>query len=204
FRNSKLQERYFLFEAIYKQKLGEEIKLWEKDAFLLPKKINGKYILFHRILPGIQVIEFDKFKDLTDDYWRQYLKNLSEYIVLNPKYWFESRNVGGGCVPIETKDGWLMIYHAVQDTNESKIYHAAAALLDLNDPRKLIARLKQPLFSPEQDWEKQGVVNNVVFPTAAVPEGENLTIYYGAADKLIGAKSLNINELVEQIKKDGL
>ncbi|MBD3238730.1 MAG: pesticidal protein Cry7Aa [Candidatus Moranbacteria bacterium] len=205
FRQSKLQERYFLFEALYKQKLGEEIKLWEKDAVLFPRKINGRYAMLHRILPGIQLIYFDKFEDLNnDEYWREYLKNLGAYVVLDPKHWFESRNVGGGCIPIETEYGWLLIYHAVEDTSESKIYHAAAVLLDLENPIKIVARMNKPLFSPTHNWEKQGIVNDVVFPTGTAIQGENLIIYYGAADKLIAAKSVNFNELIQELKASGV
>ncbi|MBD3300582.1 MAG: pesticidal protein Cry7Aa [Candidatus Moranbacteria bacterium] len=203
FRANKLQERYFLFESIYKIKLGEEIKLWEKDAFLLPKKINNQFVLFHRILPGIQVIYFEKFEDLTDEYWRKYLKKLREHIVLNPKYWFESRNIGGGCVPIEVLEGWILIYHSVEDTNESKIYHASAALIDKNDPTKILGRLKDPFFSPKEKWELEGSVNNVVFPSASIVDRNDLIIYYGAADRLIAAKKVNLKELTNYLLESG-
>ena len=115
---------------------------------------------------------------------------------MEPRYEFETRNIGPGCPPIETPQGWLLIYHGVQETPEGAIYHAAAALLDLEDPRKIIGRLSIPLFSPTEPWEKVGNVNNVVFPTGAVVIGERLWIYYGAADKVIGAKSLPLADLI--------
>ena len=93
-----------------------------------------------------------------------------------------------------------MIYHGVEDALQGKIYHAGAALLDLNNPTKVIGRLKKPLFSPTEPWEKQGDVNNVVFPTGAVLKDAKLFIYYGAADKMIAAKSLNIKELLKELK----
>lgn len=201
FRSSSLQEKYFLFESYYKEKHGKEVLLWEKDAFLLPKKVGNQFALFHRILPGIQIIYFNDFKELTDDYWRDYLKKLGSHTILDPRNWFEIRNIGGGCPPIETEDGWLLIYHAVEDTNQGKVYHAAAALLDLKNPQKVIGRLPYPLFSPEAPWEKNGTVSNVVFPTGAVIENDRLFIYYGAADQVIAAKSCNLKELVEEIKK---
>ena len=175
--------------------------LWEKDAFIFPKKFNNKFALVHRILPGIQVIYFDDFKDLTDNYWREYLRNLGSYILLESKYRFESRNIGGGCPPIETKEGWLLIYHAVEDSLQGRIYHAAAVLLDLDDPAKVIGRMKRPLFSPTEMWEKRGDVDNVVFPTGTVLKDNRLYIYYGAADKLIAAKSVDMNELLTELKK---
>ena len=220
-----VREKYFFFESYIKDRQGADILLWEKDAFIFPKKFNrpegrgsasdkpqgyglasdgqshNKFALVHRILPGIQVIYFDDFKDLTDDYWREYLKNLGSYILLESKYRFESRNIGGGCPPIETKDGWLLIYHGIEDSPQGRVYHAAAALLDIDNPAKVIGRMKRPLFSPTEKWEKSGDVDNVVFPTGTVQKGDRLYIYYGAADKLIAAKSVDINELLAELKK---
>ncbi|MFH1857103.1 MAG: pesticidal protein Cry7Aa [Candidatus Omnitrophota bacterium] len=198
---SKVREKYFFFESYIKDRQGADILLWEKDAFIFPKKINNKFALVHRILPGIQVIYFNDFKDLTDDYWREYLRDLGSYILLESQYRFESRNIGGGCPPIETKDGWLLIYHGVEDSRQGRIYHAAAALLDLDDPTKVIGRMKRPLFSPVDEWEKCGDVNNVVFPTGTVLQDNRLYIYYGAADKLIAAKSVDMSELLTELKK---
>lgn len=198
----KMREKYFIFESYIRDRQGGDILLWEKDAFIFPKKFNNKFALVHRILPGIQVIYFDDFKDLTDDYWRGYLRNLGDYVLLDPEYRFESRNIGGGCPPIETKEGWLLIYHAVEDSHYGRIYHAAAALLDLDDPAKVIGRIKRPLFSPNERWEKRGDVNNVVFPTGSVVKDGRLYIYYGAADKLIAAKSVDMEELLKELKNN--
>jgi predicted GH43/DUF377 family glycosyl hydrolase len=178
--------------------------LFEKDASLFPQKFNHKFALLHRILPGIQIVYFNNFSELTEDRWRDYLKNLGDFIVLDPLFWFENRNIGGGCPPIETKDGWLIIYHAVEDTPFGKIYHVSAALLDLKNPLKVLGRLKEPLFSPKASWEKSGVTNNVVFPTGAVVRDKRLYIYYGAADKLIAAKSVNLTELLTELKESPL
>jgi beta-1,2-mannobiose phosphorylase / 1,2-beta-oligomannan phosphorylase len=203
FAHSKtaLREKYFVFDSYIRDRQGNDILLWEKDAFIFPGKINGQFALIHRVLPGIQIIMFDDFKDLTrEDYWKEHLRNLGEHVVLDPEYRFESRNIGGGCPPIETKDGWLLIYHGVEDALQGKTYHAGAALLDLDKPTKVIGRLKKPLFSPTEPWEKQGDVNNVVFPTGTVLKGDRLFIYYGAADKMIAAKSLDIKTLLKELK----
>jgi len=196
----KMREKYFFFESYIKDRQGKDILLWEKDTFIFPKKIHNKFALIHRVLPGIQLIYFDDFKELTDEYWRAYLKDLGRYVMLDPEYRFESRNIGGGCPPIETEDGWLLIYHAVEDSRLGRIYHAAAALFDLDDPTKVIARMKRPLFSPGQQWEKKGDVNNVVFPTGTVIKDGRLYIYYGAADKRIAAKSVNMEALLKELK----
>lgn len=204
FRGSGIKERYTMFEMSYKEGGGKDILLFEKDASLFPQKINNKYALLHRILPGIQVIYFDNFSELTGDCWRNYLKNLGDFIVLDPLFWFENRNIGGGCPPIETEDGWLIIYHAVEDAPLGKIYHAAAALLDRKNPLKVLGRLTEPLFSPKTSWEKMGVTDNVVFPTGAIIKDKRLHIYYGAADKLIAAQSVNLSELLTELKNSPL
>ncbi len=185
---------------LYKERWGKDILLFEKDASLFPQKFGSKFALFHRILPGVQIIYFNNFSELTEDRWRDYFRNLGNFIALDPLFWFENHHIGSGCPPIETEDGWLIIYHAVQDSPLGKIYHAAAALLDLKNPLKVLGRLKEPLFSPKAHWEKSGVVDNVVFPTGAVVRGKRLYIYYGAADKLIAAKSLVLSELLCELK----
>ena len=199
FRSSKLKERYFFFESYYKDIVGKDVLLWEKDVFILPKKINNKFALIHRILPDIQIIYFNDFKDLTLDYWKKYLQKLGDFIVLEPKHGYESRNIGGGAPVIETDEGWLMIYHSVEDSNNGKIYHASAALLDKKNPCKVIGHLNKPLFSPTEEYEKLGDVNNVVFPTATAIFDDRLYIYYGAADKRIAVASVNLNELLDEL-----
>lgn len=201
FRSSKVKERYTMFETYYKDKQGEKILLFEKDAALFPKKINNKFALLHRIFPGIQIIYFDDFSKLSENDWRHYFKHLGDHVVLDPLYWFESYNIGAGCPPIETKDGWLIIYHGLEDTSAGRVYHATAALLDLKNPLKVIGRLKEPLFSPNAQWEKSGVTNNVVFPTGTIIRDKRLYIYYGAADELIAAKSVDLEELLTELKK---
>jgi len=199
----KVGEKYFMFDSYIRDRQGNDILLWEKDAFIFPRKINNQFALVHRVLPGIQVAYFTDFTYLTDEYWRTYLRSLGDHIVLDPKYRFESRNIGGGCPPIETEDGWLFIYHAVEDMGRNKMYHAAAALLDRDDPTKVIGRMKRPLFSPTEHWERHGDVENVVFPTGTMLKDGRLHIYYGAADTLIAAKSVDMRELLAELKRRG-
>ncbi len=211
FRQSRVREKYRLFESHFKEVVGQDVLLWEKDAYLFPKKFNNKFALLHRILPGIQVIYFSDFNRLTDQYWRDYLKHLNRYVVLDPEYRFESRNIGGGCPPIETQEGWLLIYHAVEDSDEGKVYHAAAALLDLEDPTKVLGRLPYPLFSPQEIWEVNigfshvgQDIKGVVFPTGALIRDERLYIYYGAADRLVACKSVDLAQLLGELKNSRL
>ena len=84
-------------------------------------------------------------------------------------------------------------------TSEGYVYHACAALLDLDNPGKLISKLKTPLFSPSLDFEKKGHVSNVVFPTGTALFDDELYIYYGAADCKIAVASLSLNDLLEML-----
>ncbi|MFH1316254.1 MAG: pesticidal protein Cry7Aa [Candidatus Woesearchaeota archaeon] len=197
--STKLKERYFLFESYFKDIVGKDVQLWNKDAILFPKKIKGKFALLYRVLPDIQIAYFKNFKDLTLDFWKEQFKSLSDHVLLESQYSFESRNIGGGCPPIETKKGWLLIYHAVDDMDRGKIYRGGIALLDKNDPQKVIYHPSLPFFSPMEGWEKQGVIKNVVFPTGAVIFGNRLYVYYGAADKYIGVLRLHMDELLHEI-----
>lgn len=201
-KDENLSLKYRYFESIYQDARGKNILLWEKDITLFPEKINNKFCLIHRILPGMQLIYFDKFSELTTNFWERYLTHLDENILLDGKAWYESRNIGGGCPPIRTKVGWLIIYHSVEDTSDrGHVYHAGAALLDLANPQNVIGRLQDPLFSPTFSYEKTGVVNNVVFPTAAILRDDRLYIYHGAGDKVIALKSVKLEALLEALQK---
>ncbi|OGM13762.1 hypothetical protein A3A76_02800 [Candidatus Woesebacteria bacterium RIFCSPLOWO2_01_FULL_39_23] len=202
FRGAHVREEYRHYEALYKDIHGKNVLLWEKDACLFPKKINGKFAFLHRIMPGIQIVYFDDFSQLTDDFWRDYLRRLGEYIVLDPRYPFESNKIGLGCPPLETSEGWLLITQGVEDTQEGLVYHAGAALLDLNNPLKILGRLQEPLFSPKEEWEKIGCVKNVVFPSGTVTKQDRIYIYYGAADTRIGAKSMLLSDLLNSLTKN--
>ena len=173
--------------------------IWEKDSFMFPRKINGQFALIYRFSPEIQVIFFDKFSDLTTDYWLKNFRDIRKDTVLVPEFPFEELFIGGGCPPIETEAGWLLIYHAVGQEDGKRIYRAGAALLDLHDPTRVIGRLPYPLFSPDHEWEKQGDVPNVVFPSGAVVEDGVLSIYYGAADSSIGYCTVNLADLVQEL-----
>jgi len=199
FRRSGVIQKYIFFEKVFRQTKGDNVYLWEKDAMLFPQKINGRFALIHRILPGIQICYFDNFDQLNQNFWRNYLENLADSIILDPKFPFEDAYIGGGCPPLDTPQGWLLIYHSAQNSPEGQIYHACAALLDKDNPQKVIARLSHPLFSPEADWEKKGVIDNVVFPTSALIHDDTLSIYYGAADTRIAVHNFSLSKLLAEL-----
>jgi predicted GH43/DUF377 family glycosyl hydrolase len=174
--------------------------VWDKNLVFFPRKVNGQLCFLHRIKPDIQiVVAVNSILELTPAFWENYFLHLDEHIVLTPKYEHEASYVGGGCPPIETKIGWLVIYHGVHDSLSGYVYSACAALLDLDNPQKEIARLPYPIFEPEFSWELKGEVDNVCFPTGAVLFDDTLYIYYGAADERIACASLSLNELLQEL-----
>lgn len=154
---------------------GHRIVLDEpnKDAGLLSEKIDGKYVLFHRRVPDIWIAYSEDLINWTD-----------HKIIMSPiPGTWESKKIGIAGPPIKREDGWLLIYHGVDDNN---VYRLGAALLDLNDPSKVIARQKEPILEPELDWEINGLVPNVVFSCGAVEANGMYYVYYGGADTHIG------------------
>jgi len=191
-QSGRVNLKYFRFDQC-------SMILWDKNVIFFPRRINGKLAFMHRIRPGIQYVTVNSISDLTPEFWKDYFLNFKDNILIDPKADHETSYIGGGCPPIETEHGWLLIYHSVRDTIEGFIYVASAALLDIDDPRKEIARLPYPLFEPEYGWEQEGYINNVCFPTGTVTRGETLYIYYGAADEQIAVASVNLNELIQEL-----
>jgi len=197
----KVNQNYYRNHKFYYQKADPDrkIMLWDKNVIFFPRKINGNLVFLHRIRPGIQIVSVNNLKELTKEFWEKYFLQMEEDIVMDPIYKHESNYIGGGCPPIETEHGWLLIYHGVEETERGRVYSACAALLDLNDPSLELARLPYALFSPEYEWELIGEVNNVVFPTGTALFGDTLFIYYGAADSLIACASVKLSELVAEL-----
>lgn len=203
FEYSALKDKYYFYKSYYKDMVDSKVKLWDKDMFMFPEKIQGKFALLHRVLPDIQLVYFNNFSQLKQkEFWIDYFKKLSKYVVLEGQHGFESRNIGGGAPPIKTKAGWIMIYHGVAPLNKGRVYHAGAALLDLKNPTKVIGRLPQPLFSPDRDFEMSGHVHNVVFPTGTAVFKDRLYIYYGTADSSTGVASINLHSLTKELLKN--
>ena len=197
-----LNEKYSRFHSYFHPLAAEQnsVLLWDKNVVFFPRRINGNLVFLHRIKPDIQIVSVDAIENLTPAFWKNYFLHFNECIVITPKHEHEISYVGAGCPPIETPDGWLMIYHGVCDSINGYVYSACAALLDLENPQTEIARLPYPLFKPELDWEVKGDVNNVVFPTGTSLFGDTLYIYYGAADTRIACASMSLSELLSELK----
>ena len=182
-------------------KCGHDSILGDKDAVLFPRKFGGKYAMLHRLEPDIQLVYFDDFSDLmSNEFWKDYLSDIENHVVMRRRYEWEDKKIGAGAVPIETDEGWLLIYHGVHTSQDRSIYKAGASLLNLHDPQIEVARLEKPLFEPRNHWERNGVVNNVVFPEGTSIFDNDLYIYYGAADRVVAWRKVSLNHLLSRIK----
>lgn len=158
-----------------------------KDAALFPDKVKGKYVLLHRRMPNIWLSFSD---DLIK--WEDHIL-LMEII---PDSW-QSYKIGINGPPLKTESGWLLFYHGVDN---EKNYRLGAALLDLNNPAKVLKRYEHPILEPELQWEKQGVVSNVVFSCCAIEYNNQYFIYYGGADTSIGLATVSKEEVYQFFK----
>ena len=197
-----VDERYYHDNKFYNPDADPEKKvmLWDKNVVFFPRRIKENLVFLHRIRPGIQIVSVKNLADLTMKFWENYFLKLQEHILIDPLFAHESGYIGSGCPPIETEHGWLLIYHGAEETAKGMVYSAcAAALLDLDNPGKVISRLPYALFSPEYEWELKGDVNNVVFPTGTALFGDTLFIYYGAADSHVACASVSLSELLKEL-----
>lgn len=165
----------------------------DKDAAIFPKKIKGKYAILHRL--GVSI-----WLDYVDNLQFGGNKWLKGNVIMSPKDDLpDTEKIGISGPPIETREGWLLLYHCVSRKTNPMTYYVAAALLDLKNPSKVIARRKVPLLEPEMPYELNGQVNNVVFPCGAVVIGEDLYVYYGGADTVIGVATMKLIELLNSL-----
>ena len=149
-----------------------------KDAALFPEKINGRYLMLHRRSPDIWLAYSD---DLL--HWGNH-RSLMQPIA--DSYW-QDEKIGAAGPPIKTKDGWLLIYHGVSKDGH---YSLGVALLDLQDPTKILFRQTEPILEPELEWEINGYVPNVVFSCGQATIDGKIYVYYGGADTAIGVAQL--------------
>lgn len=161
----------------------------DKDAAFFPRKFEGKFAILHRLGKGIwlDMVENLGFKD---DNW------LMGNVIMSPNQEpAGTEKIGIAGPPIATEAGWLLIYHVV-GKKETVYYYSKAALLDNENPSRVIARGKIPIIEPQMRYEKEGVVPNVVFPCGAVVINDKLFVYYGGADTVIGVATIGLPELL--------
>jgi predicted GH43/DUF377 family glycosyl hydrolase len=175
----------------------------DKDFVIFPEKINGKIAILHRLKMRVQLAYFDSIESLakSQDYWSSYVTHLKDYEVLRSRFSWEKKKVGIGPPPIKTERGWLVIYHGV---SADRVYRAGALLLDLNDPKKVVARTKNPILEPEHEFEKKGVVPNVVFPDGAIVRDGELMTHYGGADTVCCVASVQLDSFLDYLEKSSV
>lgn len=168
----------------------------DKDAALFPRKFDDRYVLIHRpIVRGEQHVWISFSPDLT--HWGDH-----EILLPRRSGWWDDAKVGLGSQPIETRLGWLMLYHGVRETASGSLYRAGLALLDSDDPTKVIRRCDPWVLGPREDYEYRGDVPGVVFPTGAVIDESSgeLRVYYGAADTSIGLVTAKLEEILSYLE----
>ncbi len=163
-----------------------------KDVTIFPEKINGKYYAFNRPVPkaiGTPDIWIGESQDLL--HWGSY----RHFYGVSESSW-ENGRIGGGAPPVKTERGWIKIYHAADKNNR---YCLGAFLLDLNDPARIIAKSESPLLEPEMEYEVNGFFGNVVFTCGCILEGNNIKIYYGAADDSICLSEISLQNVFRHL-----
>jgi predicted GH43/DUF377 family glycosyl hydrolase len=178
------------------EKFGALLPPEDKDASLLPKKFDNRYVLIHRpIVSGEAHIWISFSPDLI--HWGEHRVLLQRRGGL-----WDSSRVGLGAQPIETSEGWVVIYHGVRDTAAGVLYRVGLALLDLKEPWKVVRRSEEWVFGPKEPYEFIGDVSGVVFPTGAVfnEEKNELRLYYGAADSTVCVAFANMKEILDYLK----
>lgn len=167
----------------------------DKDASLFPRLINDRYVLIHRpIIRGEAHIWISFSPDLK--YWGDH----KILIPVRPGRW-DSTRVGLGPPPIETREGWLIIYHGVRITVSGSLYRVGLALLDLEKPWEIIRRSEEWVFGPAETYERVGDVPGVTFPTGTVlnEAGGELLMYYGAADTSVCLATANLDDILDYL-----
>jgi predicted GH43/DUF377 family glycosyl hydrolase len=174
-----------------------------KDVVLFPERIGGRYVALHRPNGATPFTRPEMWIARSDD-----LLHWGEHAPLHwPAAEWESGRVGGGAPPVRVEEGWLAIYHANRrPTRPGDVgdYCGAALLLDAEDPSVVRARTPDPILCPQEEFETRGFVNRVVFPTGVVERGDDLLVYYGAADTYSAVAGLSRDEVLQAVRHGGV
>lgn len=175
--------------------LGTALGPNDKNAALLPRRVDGKWVLFSR-------------PDLVDQkpaIWCSTSQDLATWgdskLVMAPREgtWWDSRRIGIGPAPIETPEGWLCFYHGVRSAVSGDVYRVGAMLLDLEDPVRVLHRSQEWMLAPSEPWELSGDVPGVCFPCGATVDGDRIRLYYGAADTCLAVAEGSMGRIVEHL-----
>ncbi|RMD67706.1 glycosidase [Candidatus Pacearchaeota archaeon] len=218
-RITKIDGRFYMTYVGVSERKGistylassSDLKIWKrhglifqeqnKDVVLFPRKVKGEFVALNRPESSIAFrrpsIWISFSRDLV--YWGK-----ETPVLLPRKGKWDSERIGAGTPPIQTPKGWLVFYHGVRANAKGKVYSAGAFVLDLRNPRKVLARTpaNKPLLEPTAPYEKKGTVNNVVFPTGALvgADKESVLLYCGASDSAIAVKKLSIKKVLSSLE----
>ena len=168
----------------------------DKNAALFPVKFNGYHAILHRPSVGGGSVWISYSPDLV--FWGK------SQLVLPVRWgpWWDGARVGAGLPPLKTDAGWLLIYHGVKMLAGSPIYRLGAAILDIDEPHKLLARTRRWILSPQERYERTGDAPNVVFACGGFLRGDELWMYYGAADSSICLARAKLSAIMSVLEED--
>ncbi|MGH8912511.1 MAG: glycoside hydrolase family 130 protein [Acidimicrobiia bacterium] len=169
---------------------------FNRNGVLFPRRVGGAYAMLSRPSDNGHTRFGDIFYSESPDmiHWGRHRH------VMAPRAWsWDSTKLGAGPVPIETGEGWLLIYHGVLTSCNGFVYSMGAALLDIDQPWRVLRRSFDYLLAPHMPYERVGDVPNVVFPCAALTDGDRLTVYYGGADTVVAMAHGYISEIVASL-----
>ena len=172
---------------------------FNRNGVLFPRKINGNFVMLNRPSDNGHTpfgdIYLSESPDLT--YWGKH-----RLVMKTSHYWWKNTKLGAGPVPIETTDGWLLIYHGVCTTCSGYIYSIGAAILDIDNPSKILHNSENYILTPEELYETTGFVPNVCFPCATLQDADTgrIAVFYGAADTYSALAFTQVDELIDYIK----
>ena len=175
---------------------------FNRNGVLFPRKVNDKFLLLSRPSDSGHTPFGDIFLSESPDlvHWGRHRRVMTK----GGQGWWQGTKIGSGATPIETSEGWLMFYHGVSGTCNGFVYSMGAAILDKDNPSKVLYRTRDYLLTPEKEYEITGFVPNVAFPCATLqdPETGRIAIYYGAADTYVAVAYAQVDELVKYIKEN--
>jgi beta-1,4-mannooligosaccharide/beta-1,4-mannosyl-N-acetylglucosamine phosphorylase len=168
-----------------------------RNCVIFPRKIDGKYAMLSRPSDRGHTPFGDVFYSTSPDltHW-----GCHRYVFGTTRSGWQSTKVGPGPVPIETPEGWLLIYHGVWTSCNGYLYYMGGALLDINEPWKVLYRTKDYLLAPTTIYERVGDVPNVVFPSSAIIKDDKINVYYGCADTCISMAEAKLDDVIDFIK----
>ena len=180
------------------QRLGPALPPENKDAAVFPRRFDGRWAMIHRPTPlrGGAHMWISFSPDMR--HWG----NHSLLLEARDGAWWDAGKIGLGPPPLETGEGWLVLYHGVHVTSDGPIYRVGLALLDLEDPRTVLRRTDEWVFGPVAPYEVTGDVGRVVFPCGWVvdPEADLIQLYYGAADSVVATATARLSEVLARVQ----